>query len=736
MNTFESIKHFLKSPPFQEGLKTTIAIIIPIIIGIITNQLHYSIPVAIGAIIASIPDGLGAYPERKKTLFIIISAVLLLSFISQITYGHPIIQGLLLPILSFVCCMLALYGTRALGLGSALLLIFFFNISLSKEGLPALFSIVLLTTGALWYMFFILVVYRLGPHKVSQQALGECCRKVGELMMLKAGFFDRAIAIELQHKAMIQANISLVQSQQEVRELLFSQGQISTIGNEKSRQLNFIFLHVMDLFERINATHYDYHAIREKYGDTESFHKIFELVTACGRSIQQLSLPIKSLKTVPLSTELSQQWKAAHDAVLALEARGQSPTAFYKILSNLEFVISKIQEIKKILTLHADFEDQTDHLRDKEQFFLANTFTWQQFKSHLTLKSAIFRHAIRVSIVMFVAFLIIYLMPLLFPEYIALTEHTFWIYITILVILRPGFSVSKQRSIDRIKGTLIGGLIALLSIYFIKNDVILLMEMLLFMLLAFSFLRHKYLYGSLFLTACFLIAYYYLLGSKDFGMLLFKERVLDTLIGCGLSFISFYFILPIWESNSLKRYMQQTLDANRKFLELVLGKVEGASLDLTTYKLVRMDVYIKQANINSLYDRILQEPKSKRPFIKELTQFLLQSHLMSSYTIALSNGIQADLPISNSVFHTALIEQIKEKFDAVLAAFDHDLSAASNELLSLCQPINRLVSDEPKAVDQPAVAEDLLTEQLLLIDEIITQISKSLRAIREKSKTF
>lgn len=145
---------------------------------------------------------------------------------------------------------------------------------------------------------------------------------------------------------------------------------------------------------------------------------------------------------------------------------------------------------------------------------------------------------------MLIAFVITKALPIFFPDYIALTSHSFWIYITIIVILRPGFSVSKQRSIDRLKGSFLGGMLGLLSIFLITNSYILLGLMLVYMLLTFTFLRSKYVYGSFFLTAFFLIAYYFFTGVDDFGILLLKERLLDTLIGCVLCFYPFTLFFP------------------------------------------------------------------------------------------------------------------------------------------------------------------------------------------------
>jgi uncharacterized membrane protein YccC len=232
--------------------------------------------------------------------------------------------------------------------------------------------------------------------------------------------------------------------------------------------------------------------------------------------------------------------------------------------------------------------------------------------------------------------------------------------------------VSKQRSIDRLKGSFLGGILGLVSIFFITNVYVLLGIMLIYMLLTFTFLRNKYVYGTFFLTAFFLIAYYFFTGVNDFGVLLLKERLLDTIIGCVLSFLSFHLILPTWESDSVKNYLKNVIQANIHFLSVCFHKMSGDQIDIADYKLARKEIYLTLAELNALNERILNEPQYQRPFTKELNDFSIFSHQLISYAMALTTKLDHSSDFIYHDEHQRLMNMILSKLKKSYTLFAAD----------------------------------------------------------------
>ena len=83
------------------------------------------------------------------------------------------------------------------------------------------------------------------------------------------------------------------------------------------------------------------------------------------------------------------------------------------------------------------------------------------FFDNLSFSSASFKHALRVSLVCLIGFITAKILPL--------GHHSYWVLLTIIVVLKPGFSLSKQRNYQRLIGTIAGGAIGVLVLSIIPN---------------------------------------------------------------------------------------------------------------------------------------------------------------------------------------------------------------------------------------------------------------------------
>src|SRR5690606_28305816 len=246
-----------------------------------------------------------------------------------------------------------------------------------------------------------------------------------------------------------------------------------------------------------------------------------------------------------------------------------------------------------------------------------------------TFKSTLFRHAVRMAIVMAIGYLL--------SLTINVGNHSYWILLTIMVILKPGFSLTKQRNFQRLIGTIIGGIGGALILMSVTDQTWLFVLLLLFMVATYSLLRVNYIVSVMFMTPYILIVFSFL----DMNTLtILQERVVDTLIGSGLAFLSSYIILPNWESTQVQTTMRKLLIANYQYIAQALMIIAGRPLSVTDYKLARKEVYITTANMASAFQRMITEPKNKQQDAKELNKFVVFNHILSSYSVTLLNNVQ------------------------------------------------------------------------------------------------
>src|SRR5690606_2745198 len=197
-----------------------------------------------------------------------------------------------------------------------------------------------------------------------------------------------------------------------------------------------------------------------------------------------------------------------------------------------------------------------------------------KLRENLTIKSNLFRHSLRMAIVMGIG----YAVSLTFD----VGTHSYWILLTIMVILKPGFGLTKERNLQRLIGTIIGGLIGALLLLTVKDETSLFILLLLFMVATFSLMRVNYVVSVIFMTPYVLILFSFL-GVNTLSIL--QERIIDTLIGSGLAFLSSYVILPSWESVQVYGTMRKLLIANYQYIAQALKIIAGQPPTITEYKL-------------------------------------------------------------------------------------------------------------------------------------------------------
>jgi uncharacterized membrane protein YccC len=246
-------------------------------------------------------------------------------------------------------------------------------------------------------------------------------------------------------------------------------------------------------------------------------------------------------------------------------------------------------------------------------------------KNNLTLRSGIFRHAVRMTITCLAGYIV--------SKTIPYGHHSYWILLTIIIILKPGFSLTKERNIERFAGTMAGGLLGLVLLHFIHDRNLLFGLIIFFMLGTYTFMRLNYIVMVIFTTPYVLI----LFNLLGLGFLkVAEERLLDTGIACVLSLLAGYLLFPHWESLQIESYMKEVLKANIRYMKKLSGFLMGQTISTLEYKLARKEVYVSTANLSAAFNRMLSEPKTKQRNGKLIYEFLVLNHVLSSNIASLS----------------------------------------------------------------------------------------------------
>jgi len=630
MKQTREIKTFIFSQYFSDGLRITLGVLLPSLLLAQYGELQTGIILSLGAVCVSISDNPGPLIHKRNGMLFCILFVCITAVLTGFINEQPLLLFFEIPLFCFFFSMFSVYGNRASSVGTAVLLIMILTIDRHLNSSENINNGLYLLAGGLWYFILSMSVSQIRPYRMAQQTLGSCIREVAKYLEIKAGFYDIEKDYDENYKELISQQVTVNQEQDSVRELLFKSRLMIKESTATGRQLIMVFVDILDLFEQTMATHYDYRKIRLNFAHTNVLTHFRDIILKLSEELENLSYYIISNEQPrPLynfQPEL-EQLKISIDKVEP--DYNINSLVLKKILINLRNIVARIQKIYSYYHTKQIINEVPQTQQDVERFITHQDFDLKVLIDNLSFDSDIFRHSLRVAIVSLTGYLVSKSLPL--------GHHSYWILLTILVILKPGFSLTKQRNYQRLIGTFIGGIAGACIVLFIKDEAARFIILLICMIGAYSFQRLNYAVSVLFMTPYILIMFSFI-GSG--GLSLARERIFDTVLGSVIAFAASYIILPSWEHKQIKGFMRNALIANYHYLKKAAEKLTGTDLNILEYKLARKAVYVNTADLAAAFQRMLSEPKSKQKDAKDVHQFVVLNHTLSSYIPTLISSIK------------------------------------------------------------------------------------------------
>ncbi len=627
MNYQQSFIKFINSQYLYTGLSVTAAVIIPSIILYHFDLLSVAIGVPIGAMFVSLTDSPGPVHHRTNGMK---ASILLNSFmvlIAGFSYPYPWLAGTELAVFGLLLSMAGVFGNRANNIGVMALIAFIIAGSHTGRN-PWLESLYFLSGGA-WYALFALAFYVVRPYKLIEQLLGECLFDIGSYLHAKSDMYSANTSYNAVYEKLLAQQITIHNLQQDIRELMFKTRRFVKESTNKSRRLMMIFLDSIDLFEQVMTSQQDYEQLHRDFDDSGILQQFQDNIRILATVLQNMGLAIQGSYRYNRTGLTDEAIKRSHDAFAALRKEKLNPSnveAFIRlrhILYNLEKLNERVSHLKTYLTTNEEIKQRKI---ETDKFVGHQSFNIQLVLSNISLQSTHFRHALRVTI----ALLIGYSASLFFESKLG---HGYWILLTIASIMKPAFGISRSRNLSRIGGTLTGGVAGFVILYITQNHTVIFILDVLAMAMAYSFLRIQYFISSAFITIYVLLSFYFLQGNLSTVL---SDRVLDTFIGCVISFACSYFILPLWEHTQIRDFLLRAVRANRKYFLSVAGNFTGNPPSNLEYKVSRKDAFVALANLSDALQRMLSEPRSRRLHLQEYHQLVTTNHILTSYIASIS----------------------------------------------------------------------------------------------------
>ncbi len=586
--------------------------------------------------------------------------------------------------------------------------------------------------GAVWYMLLSMLLYNFRPYKLAQQALGDCIMATADYLRVRASFYKKDVDYDKTYKQMMEQQIVLHTEQNLVRELLFKSRAITKEFTVTGRTLLLMFTDIVDLFERTMTSYHDYKALHDIFKDDDILEQYRQLILELAAELDEIGIAVKSgnvsKETGILATHINIT-KNYFNTYRDNKRTAENVDGFISmrhILNSISDIAGRIHTLHLYTAYDKELTKKMTSTGDYDKFITHQQIDWKLFQDNLSFASNNFRHAVRISLATLLGFII--------AQFLSF-GHSYWILLTIIVILKPTYSLTKKRNYERLIGTIIGAAIGMLIIYFIKDNQVIFIIMLALMIGTYSLMRTNYMISVIFMTP-YIILLFHFLSNASFQTII-VDRVTDTAIGSGIAFLANLILLPAWEQSQIGNYMLEAVRSNKNYFTAIAGAFTGNPVTNTIYKVSRKNAFVALANLSDAFTRMLAEPKSKQKNSEQLHQFVVLNHMLTSHIATLAYYVKplsqkfASQDFAPLIYNTTIRLEDAEK---IIGELPSGVVAPETQQNIIQQRLQQLLLTRRKELQQGILESDTqkqltkfkpIADQFNFIDNIATDIKKT-----------
>ncbi|ESU22412.1 putative membrane protein [Flavobacterium enshiense DK69] len=728
----QKIKKHTDNTNFANALKVTIACALPVIILSQFDHFKEGFAIAIGALLTFPSDVPGSLSHKIRgiliAVFLITTTTLTLGFIQD----SPIIVYPILLVLLFFFSMISVYGQRASMVSFVCLMTVSLAFSHSYKGWQLIEHTSYILLGGLFYLFISLLFHFLRPHRYMELQIADCLQLTSRYLKLRGDLWNSdADKIRITEKQLeIQVEINTIH--ENIREFLF-RNTINSSNSNQNRKMLIVFTNLVEILEISLSFSFNHDELHQRFDNHPKTLRTYQnLAYDIAATLKKLSQSLQNNTkytpehTLLLDLEKLQQIIERYKTEIGTTATSEGLLMLKNMQHYAERQVEKIKIIEKALAGYLNLEEFRHKHKEIEKFLTPQNYRLRVLAENMSFSSTAFRHALRLSLTILAGFIIGKLLPL---------QNGYWILLTIVVIMRPGYGLTKQRSFQRISGTIIGGIIAFGILYFVSNNYILGTLSVIAMILGFIYSQIDYKIGATFVTINVIFIY---------GMLspnvteVIQYRILDTIFGAVLAFLGNYFLWPSWEFLKLSNHLEKSIGANRNYLREITLFYNRKGEPTTEYKLSRKQAFIEIGNLMASFQRMKQEPKSKQKNIANVYKTVVLNHTLLSSAASLGTYVQSHKTTEASEAFNIVTDTVIRNLDLAIETLSgnrKDSALTSDEKERLDLSFIELKNIRYQELKRKSINEEdfqlKMEEAQLVIDQLIWLINLSENLLKE-----
>lgn len=601
-----------------------------------TQQVGLVVPLFLGVLACALAETDDSWRGRLQALLVTLACFAVVALPVAALIDRPLWFVLALLGCSFVFTLLGAVGGRYRAIASATVILALYTALSVPRGPPAdtpFWQVpVLLLAGAAWYGLLSLLWCVLAPLLPVRHGVAALYEELGAYLRLKASVFEpvRGVDVERRRLALAQTNARVVAALNSAKESLFSRMGAAKPPEGRLLQLLNLYFIAQDIHERASSSHYHYNEWADVLFHSDVLYRCQRVLMLQGVACTQLGEALHRRRPLARDAAGGQALADLHDSIVYLERQGQS--AWLRPLRSLRALA------RNLSTLDAQLTTATQPMQgavlgdialfDRTPRSLADA--WGRVRKQLHARSALFRHAVRLTLALGLGYVA---MQLTDPQ------HGYWILLTTLFVCQPTYGATVARVAQRILGTALGLLVGWALLRLFPSLYLQALLAVAAGVLFFLTRTQRYVVATAGITLMVLLCFNQATGE---GYALIVPRLLDTVLGGLISAAAMFLVLPDWQGRRLGAVAAEAVQAHALYLREIMSQYATGKNDDLDYRLARRVAHNADAALSAALSHMLQEPRWVRRHARVGLQLLVRSHTLLSYLSAL--GAHRGLP--------------------------------------------------------------------------------------------
>lgn len=675
---------------WQTWFNTKIIAVIPIFIAVNIAAIFVwyfditkiSMPLILGVIAGGLVDLDNHFKGRISNLFYTLIAFSISSLIVQLTFNDNFLFISSMALMAFSFTMFGVIGQRynTIAFGS-LVVSLYTMLTYTAEQVWYLNSVLILA-GTVLYSLFSMLIYILFPLRPIQEKLAKTFFDLAEYLDCKASFYDPDDDLTNLNKkqlALALKNSQLIDSFNNCRTSLLYRIGSQYYHNSTTQMINRFFA-AQAIHEQMNSNYFRYSELLQELKYSDLLFRIQRLLELQAQACRDIANDLQQHRQYHYNEQLGQvltHLEYSFEQYRKLHSQSKNLANFEMLLEGLQAINRQIHYLDE--NNLQNLETQINPLQLKEENHLSLKGIWYLLKNQCRFESQLFRHALRLSIVVAICCSIAKGLNL---------ERGYWILLTAVFVCQPNYTATKIRLKQRIIGTLLGVLVGSLLPYFTTS-----VESKLGIVVATStlflfFRTNNYSFSTFFITIQVLMSFN-ILGLDIASAII--PRVIDTLTGSAITWLAVSYLWPDWKYLRLDYTLRNAIKYDARYLLIVLVQLQFDTHNTQHLRQTRRQVYDSASALSTAVSNMNYEANKDRNRLNNGFELLKLNYSLISYITALSAFYQHIIektatfpttlyPLARGLIN--LLEQIdsieKTEFTATLTSIQKRLAEFNN----------------------------------------------------------